>query len=148
MEEEEEEEEESSDSDPCFEESLETRLPDFNKICKSTGNYKFFLMPIHMHIVVDKTNVMVKKYTMQRMLGYTIDDKTCILLKNGKWLYCDIVFIYRMLTFFGRPNGPSEVPAFREGPPDQYLVFRSRNKPPLPIHAHCIRPSVKANEPR
>nr|XP_022313100.1 LOW QUALITY PROTEIN: interferon regulatory factor 1-like [Crassostrea virginica] len=36
MEEEEEEEEESSDSDPCFEESLETRLPDFNKICKST----------------------------------------------------------------------------------------------------------------
>lgn len=42
MEEEEEEEEESSDSDPCFEESLETRLPDFNKICKSTGNYKFF----------------------------------------------------------------------------------------------------------
>lgn len=31
-----EEEEEALDSDPCYEEGLETRLPDFNKICKST----------------------------------------------------------------------------------------------------------------
>lgn len=29
-------EEEIMDSDPCYEEGLETRLPDFNKICKST----------------------------------------------------------------------------------------------------------------
>lgn len=32
-----EEEEEALDSDPCYEEGLGTRLPDFNKICKSTG---------------------------------------------------------------------------------------------------------------